>query len=515
MIWSKPENRENKKVGIIIRQGLLVVILIALLIALIGVTAVQIVYQKMYSYSLIEDNIEDVCEDINEEFGELEEYYSTTSDTDADYTDTILSELVRYRRIGISGFMIVCDRDMNVIGSTEDMHDGGKLSGSIQFPEGEEDYNKARIELFGRDCYTVTATRPGYYILGAFPIEEAAAGALINVILTASLFGVILAAVFLCLSMMLNKQVVRGIEDINGSLSKITDGDLGEKASVKSSLEFAELSGGINHTVDRLKDMIEEADRKVESELEFAKRIQTSAVPNVFPPFPDNDEIGIYALMDTAKAVGGDFYDFFMINDDTLALVIADVSDKGMPAALFMMRAKTLIKTYAEQGYSVEEVAEKANKELCEENDEEMFVTAWLGFVSLKTGAISYVHAGHTYPVIVGNDGAQFVRNKKNLMLGSLSRANYVRQEVVLKEGDSLFLYTDGVTEARSTDGDMYGTDRLLGLMEKIEATDRSDKNRFCESVCRIVYDDVKSFAGKAEQSDDITMLVFAYSGDS
>ena len=333
---------------------------------------------------------------------------------------------------------------------------------------------------------------------------------LINVILTIGMISVIMFCIFICLTKLLNKHVVSGIEDINESLTKITGGDLTEKAEVSSSLEFKELSDGINHTVDRLKDMIEEADARVEKELEFAKRIQTSAVPNVFPPCPDNEAFGLYALMDTAKAVGGDFYDFFMLDEHTLALVIADVSDKGMPAALFMMKAKTLIKTYAEEGLPIEEVATNANLKLCEENDAEMFVTAWLGFLDLRTGIIEYVHAGHTYPILINKDGAGFVKNKKNLMLGSMSRAKYIRQEIKLENGDILFLYTDGVTEARSTEGAMYGEKRLLELLtEKTKELKEDDRNQFSRDACCMVFDDVKAFAGTAEQSDDITMLWF------
>ena len=173
--------------------------------------------------------------------------------------------------------------------------------------------------------------------------------------------------------------------------------------------------------------------QKTKTELSVARDIQESAVPTVFP---EDDRFELFASMDTAEAVGGDFYDFFMRDENTLVFLMADVSGKGMPAALYMMRAKTLIKTYAEQGLSVDAVATETNKKLCEDASRDMFVTAWIGFLELDTGVLSYVHAGHTLPVLIRGgeladnaeeNGVGFVKKKINTVLGGLKKVKYTR----------------------------------------------------------------------------------------
>ncbi len=251
---------------------------------------------------------------------------------------------------------------------------------------------------------------------------------------------------------------------------------------------------------------INEEFQKTKTELNVARDIQESAVPTVFP---EDERFGLYASMDTAEAVGGDFYDFFMIDEKTLVVVMADVSGKGIPAALYMMQAKTLIKTYAQQGLSVDAVATETNKRLCEDASRDMFVTAWIGFLDLDTGVLSYVHAGHTFPVLVKGKPAEnrvsFVKNKINTVLGGLKKAKYVKQEIRLEPGDGIFLYTDGVTEAHSVGGDMYGEARLLSFID--DNTGSILGNDPCRSACEAILSDVKSFASGAAQYDDITMM--------
>ena len=424
-----------------------------------------------------------------------------------------IRERISSKHIGRRGYVIVCDRDCNVIGCTEGAFEGDVFEHTELLPDGDREYHKTRSAALGQMSYIVSRVRPEYYFIGVYPVAETRRSEVINTLLTITIFVVVMICIFISLSRLMRRHVVEDIEDINRSLLNITEGDLTKKVESYGSLEFCELSDGINKTVDKLKDMIDEADERVRQEMEFAKVIQTSAVPNVFPPFPDRGSFGLYALMDTAKAVGGDFYDFFMVSDDTLALVIADVSDKGMPAALFMMKAKTLIKAYAEEGLPVEEVAAKANRDLCEGNTAGMFVTAWLGFMDINTGLIGYAHAGHTKPVLCSAGKVEYISQKKNLMLGGMPEAPYIRQELKLSPGDCLFLYTDGVTEAKSASGELYGESRLSELLGKnIGQIETTDSNRYTESVCRLVYDDVKSFAEDAEQSDDITMLAVRYS---
>ena len=238
--------------------------------------------------------------------------------------------------------------------------------------------------------------------------------------------------------------------------------------------------------------------------MENAKSIQTSIVPTTFPKYQDQEPFGLYASMDTAEAVGGDFYDFFMRDEKTLVIVMADVSGKGMPAALYMMRAKTLIRTFAEQGLCVEEVAERANQELCEDNTAAMFVTAWIGFLDLDTGVLSFVHAGHTYPVLVrekttdqgtSEDEVFFIEKEIDMVLGGIEEIDYTRQEITLQHGDSIYLYTDGVTEAMDIADHTYDEKRLLQLIrEKAGELKGNDKNDYCKAACQMVYDDVKKY---------------------
>ena len=321
----------------------------------------------------------------------------------------------------------------------------------------------------------------------------------------------VLGVFFIAFFRMLKKTVIKGVEKTHVSLHRITDGDLEEKVDVRGSLEFEELSAGINEMVDRLKELIRAEDERVKTELSNARYIQESAVPGKFPAFPDNEAFGLFASMNAAKDVGGDFFDYFMVNENTLVVVMADVSEKGLPAALYMMRAKTLIKSFAEAGLSVEDVAAEVNRKLCEDSSTDMFVTAWIGFLDISTGLLSYVQAGHTLPLLAGRE-VSFVKQKINAVLGGFKKAKYVRQELMLMPGDFIFLYTDGVTEAHASDGSMYGEERLKELIERErKGIDLEDRNDFCRAVCEKVLSEVNLFSEGAEQYDDITMMCLKY----
>ncbi|MGN0178600.1 MAG: SpoIIE family protein phosphatase, partial [Monoglobaceae bacterium] len=212
-------------------------------------------------------------------------------------------------------------------------------------------------------------------------------------------------------------------------------------------------------------------------------------------------DFAIYARMFTAKEVGGDFYDFYMLNESTLAFLIADVSGKGIPAAMFMMRAKTIIKDMAESGTEISEIFTKANKKLCENNDAGMFVTAWLGILDLKTGILKFVNAGHNPPLIRRSDGEfEYLKARSGMVLSGMEGIKYRTNELQLMPGDKIFLYTDGVTEATDKDNKLYGEQRLQKL---VNANISADVKGLCEAVKA----DVDAFVGDAPQFDDITML--------
>ncbi len=316
----------------------------------------------------------------------------------------------------------------------------------------------------------------------------------------------LLAAISVVATVLLNRVVVRHIDETNDSLGKITGGNLNERVSVRDSREFMSLSSGINSTVSALRDTIEEVQQKNAQELLTAKAIQESSLPREFPPFPDIDKFDLYASMKTAKEVGGDFYDFFLIGDaeDKLGFVMADVSGKGIPAALFMMTAKTQIENYMMAGLGVGEAVDAANHQLCIGNDAGMFVTAWLGVLDYNTGLLTYVNAGHN-PPLMRRDGAwEWMRNVSGMPLGLFDGIPYDQYELQLQPGDMLYAYTDGVTEAMNLEGELFHEDRLEQTLYKYGKMNP-------RSVGVGVRRAITEFTLDCEQSDDITMLILKY----
>ena len=320
------------------------------------------------------------------------------------------------------------------------------------------------------------------------------------------LAGILLfAVVYVLISMLVQSIVVKNLQLVNASLDRITNGDLNEVVSVRNSSEFASLSNDINQTVSVLKGYIAAAEKRIEQELEFARTIQESALPRNFA-FP-RGEFSLYALMDPAKEVGGDFYDFFFVDQNRLALVIADVSGKGIPASLFMMRAKTTLRDLAESGKEPAEILYKANGTLCEGNDADMFVTVWLGIIDLTTGLMKCANAGHEYPVLMraGSDWG-LLREKHGLALAAMPGMRFKEYELQLNPGDRLFVYTDGVPEAIDEKIEQYGPERLVRVLNSL-------KGETMQDTLTAVRRDIADFVGAADQFDDITMLGFAYNG--
>ena len=308
---------------------------------------------------------------------------------------------------------------------------------------------------------------------------------------------------YMLVAMLADRLVVRNLHRVNTSLRKITGGKLDERVWVHTSSEFTELSEDINTTVTALRGYIDQAEQKMKEELKLAAAIQDSALPKNF--ILPTKNIEIYALMTPAKQVGGDFYDFFYIGTDQLCLVIADVSGKGVPASLFMMRAKTAIKNYARSGSSPAEILQRVNNTLCEGNDAEMFVTVWIGILDLKTGQMQCANAGHEYPVLMRANGEyELVKDKHGLVLAAMENIRLREYSMDMEPGDRLFVYTDGVPEAINVKEDAYGTDRLVDKLNRI-------KNAPQEQVLEDVLQDIRNFAGEAEQFDDITMLGLTY----
>ena len=263
---------------------------------------------------------------------------------------------------------------------------------------------------------------------------------------------------------------------------------------------FDELSKKTQQYIKDITRITREKER-IGTELELARKIQADMLPNIYPAFPDRPEFDIYATMNPAKEVGGDFYDFFLIDEDHLGLVIADVSDKGVPAALFMMMSKILLKNFAQMGISPAEVLERTNTTICQSNDEEMFITAWFGVLEISTGKIVAANAGHEYPVIRTADGDyELMKDRHGFVLGGMDGVTYRDYEFTLEKGGTLFVYTDGVPEATNAAQEMYGTGRLLEAMNR-HRTDGPVE------LLKAIWVSVDEFVGEAEQFDDLTML--------
>lgn len=241
-------------------------------------------------------------------------------------------------------------------------------------------------------------------------------------------------------------------------------------------------------------------------ELQMAKDIQLAALPNVFPPFPDETRFDIWASMETAKEVGGDFYDFYFTGQDRVLFLVADVSGKGVPAAMFMMRAKTLIKSIAQTGKPLAQVFEDANDALCEGNSSNTFVTVWAGEINTRTGHVTFVNAGHNPPIVRLGGKTEYLKSRPSLVLGAMPGVHYRVNDLNLAPDDAIYLYTDGIVEQPNVASELYGEDRLLGIL--------SNTKKKRGAVLSDVIDDVRRFSVGVEQADDCTQLVMRYRGE-
>ncbi len=321
------------------------------------------------------------------------------------------------------------------------------------------------------------------------------------------------------------KYIVNPIADMAGSASNFVKQTRSAKSpsdikfdviKVKQDTEIRDLSLELSSMMGETRDYMVDLRRvtaekqRITTELAVATQIQEDMLPRIFPPFPDRKEFTIYAAMAPAKEVGGDFYDFFFTDDDHFAMVMADVSGKGVPAALFMAISKALIKNNAQRlgaDASPAKILYEVNNQLCEGNDAELFVTVWLGIIELSTGKGIAANAGHEHPAFCRKGGKyELVIYQHSLAAAILKGAVFKEHEFQMDPGDSLFVYTDGVPEATSEDDELYGTDRMLNALNR-------DVEADAETVLKNVRADVDAFVKNAPQFDDLTMLCFQYEG--
>ena len=300
----------------------------------------------------------------------------------------------------------------------------------------------------------------------------------------------------------MNYYIMKPIDKLINIAHKISKGE-DVNIKIDNPQEFAQLASTYDQMTTNIKTITKERER-MNLELNVAKAIQTSSLPSIFPPFPDRDEFDIYALMETAKEVGGDFYDFYFIDENNLMFLIADVSGKGVPAALFMMTVKTLINNLSLAGYEPNELINLINKKICENNKQGFFITMFSGIVNVKTGEMVYVNCGHNPPLIkLNSDKYKYLECDSNMVLGAFDGFDYKIYKMQLNKGDTLCLYTDGVTEAMNSKEKMYGEEKLI---EKVNELDNED----IKSMAFNIKNDVMEYTN-SELSDDLTLLIFKY----
>lgn len=427
-----------------------------------------------------------------------------------DMLDTFVVDVTKNRHVSTNGFIAVCDENLNLV--TETARNGAHISTIGIVPNTEMNNGEAakvlceaeivNAENGYREAYVYVFTFvEGYCIIAAMPKTDVMFMRDASLYTSVFMQVLIFASLFIVIYILIKRVIINNLKKVNSTLAQITNGNLNVTVDVRDNEEFASLSDDINSTVSTLKHYIDEAAARFDKDLEIAKTIQHSALPSVFPPYPDRKDFSIFASMDAAKEVGGDFYDFYLLDEKHLAFVIADVSGKGIPGAMFMMTAKTLLKSHAESGLAVQDVFTQVNSLLCENNEAGMFVTAWMGILDLETGLIRYANAGHNPPVIRRKDGAyEYLKGKANFVLAGMEGIRYREQQLQLQQGDEIYLYTDGVTEAHDLEKQLFGEERLLASLN-------SALHMPVDDVCKKVTADVSAFVGEAEQFDDITMM--------
>ena len=311
----------------------------------------------------------------------------------------------------------------------------------------------------------------------------------------------------------LSRMITKPIETLARGSEAIGQGNLDYKVEISTGDELEDLANSFNKMTSDLKGYTAELRRttaekeRIESDLRIAGEIQASMLPRTFPPFPNRKEVDIFATIEPAKEVGGDFYDFFFVKENKLCFLIGDVSGKGVPAALFMAATRTLLKNEALRDISPGEILSQVNNTLCPDNDACMFATIACAILNTETGEVELSNAGHNPPLIYrGNRGFEFIDVPKGIAAGVIEDTGYDKIKLTLKPGDIIFLYTDGVTEAMNPEGELFSEERLRQCLSELKPKD-------AENVINLVRAEITTFVREALQADDITMLALEFKG--
>ena len=400
------------------------------------------------------------------------------------------------------------DKDEEYINNLKLVIEEGKNYTSFTY-KGEGGHVTTALPLFGTDG-KVTAIMS--IVKPMNEIKEHRRNFLRSIIISATILTLLFIALY---AFLLYMGIIRPILFVTYETSHLAEhhGELtGLLKKIRHRNEIGKLANSVekmsrdmNKYIEDLTHATAEKER-LGAELNVAKQIQSEMLPRVFPPYKDHPEIELYASMTPAKEVGGDFYDFYMLDDDHFAMVVGDVSGKGVPAALFMVITKTLLKDTAEHEYNPAKVFEHVNKILCESNESGLFVTCWMAILTLSTGELNFANAGHNAPIIKNGGELKYLSTKPNLMLAAMDGIPYTNYTIKLAKGDRLFVYTDGITEATNDYDELYGEERLLKILKSVQDTGKNSRD-----ILDIVRNDLNDFVLEAPQFDDITMLCMIY----
>lgn len=422
---------------------------------------------------------------------------------------TSVKNLASYFKINQSGFVLIMKNGQILSSGREDVTEDEIRKIGLWKQMYETDHENEHREgmyqglLDGEEFLFYYVPYQQYMLIAAYPVKELYKQRNMVLWWETLCYITLYILTFILLSILIKRIVIFGIKQINTSLDKIASGDLSEEINVETCEEFISLSNGINIMVAALRKALENEKDRINQELDFAHKIQNSVIPQNFPAFPDKNQFDLFASMRPAKEISGDFYDFFLIGKDKskLGIIIADVVGKGIPAALYMMSSKTLIKNYAEMDLSPAKIFTKANHQLCKNNEASMFVTAFMGILDIDTGVLTYTNAGHNLPYLK-RAGGKFEQMKvaPAFALGGLSKTVYEDKQLQMNFGDTLFLYTDGIVEGQNINEEFYGERRLEKFL--------NDNREFCVTdLLSTLQADVTEFEKGAEQADDITMM--------
>ncbi|SEP98570.1 sigma-B regulation protein RsbU (phosphoserine phosphatase) [Lachnospiraceae bacterium NE2001] len=464
--------------------------------------------------------------------------YFETNEKDA-YYDEVLKYL-RSAQIGadVKYFYVFVPLEDEVVY----IWDADNNAGYCELGE-HEDYMSEESRENAKAAFTVDAEEEmvinrdpdyGFIASGCYPIYDSNGNPVALVAVDIAMEGVVKnLLIFLAITLLIaffvsfvgaagmfwfiRKKIINPIDSINNAAKDMVDNLESEEQSrieIKTGDEIEELAASFNQMDTEVRDYIQKLKvvtaekQRINVELDMASSIQNSMLPSTFPAFPERKEFDIYASMNPAKEVGGDFYDFFLVDDDHLCIEIADVSGKGVPAALFMMASKIIIGNQALMGKSPAKVLEDANNLISSNNENEMFVTVWIGILEISTGKLTAANAGHEYPVIMQPDGKfELYKDKHGIVVGGMEGVKYKDYEVQLYPGSKIFVYTDGVPEATNSETVLYGVERMTEAINKL-----TEKNP--EGVLVGMREAVDDFVKEAEQFDDLTMLCLEYKGN-